>query len=131
MPGLPSIQLFDGMFRGLETALDVRRTQHTLIASNLANADTPNYKAKVIPFQDLLQDVMDRSLRGEQVDGAEAANQAVTEVEPLPWSLDGNSVVAEQQTVELTENSVMYQALSAGIGKRLAILRFAASDGKA
>ena len=46
--------LFDRLHSGLGTVLDLRQAQHSLSATNLANADTPGFKAKVIPFHDVL-----------------------------------------------------------------------------
>lgn len=130
MPSLSDIRLFDGMFSGMEQVLDLRRVQHTLIASNIANADTPHYQARELPFQDLLQDVMDRSVRGEHVDAESDAATALKELEPVPWATDENSVNPEHEVTKMTANSVMYDAVSQGMSRRLALLKFAASDGK-
>lgn len=130
MPTVSGFPLFDGMFTGLEEVLDLRRIQHTLTASNIANADTPDYRAQEIPFQELLADVMERAQDGDAVDAETLARNALVEREPLPWSLDGNSVEPEREAVRLTENSLLYNAVSNGLSRRLALLRFAASDGK-
>ncbi len=130
MSPLQGFTLFDGMFTGLEGVLDLRRVQHTLTAGNLANAETPGYRAKEIPFEQLLGDVMDGSMRGERQDVDDMAASELREIEPLLWSLDGNSVSAEDEAMKLASNQLMYNAVSGGISKRLAMLRFAASDGK-
>jgi len=120
-----SFGLFTGLDDGLQRVLDLRREQHGLIASNLANVDTPGWTAKEIDFSDVLSRV---------VDGAEAGDpMPEVTAESIPadvWSVDGNSVSAEHEAAKLTENSVMYNALAAGLGRRLAMLRYAASDGK-
>lgn len=121
-------RLFDGLHDGLERVLDLRRTQHTLTAGNLANADTPGYRAKEIPFAEVLGQVLDAAERG---DAEPMAGVQPVEMDPLPWALDGNSVSPEREAVKLTENSLLYNALATGVNKRLALLRFAASDGKA
>lgn len=130
MSPVQGFKLFDGMFTGLEGVLDLRSVQHRLTAGNLANADTPGYKAKELPFRELLGDVMDGSLKGERPDVNDMASSELREIEPLTWSLDGNSVSAETEAMKLAENQLMYNAVSGGISKRLAMLRFAASDGK-
>ena len=130
MVGLPGISLFDGMFQGMERVLDLRSIQHTLTAGNISNADTPNYRAKEIPFEELLAEVMDRSLDGKRVDPEEMVQSTIEEKEPTPWALDGNSVDAEAEAMRMTTNTLMYNALSGGMSRRLAMLRFAASDGK-
>mgnify|MGYP001455221606 CR=1 FL=1 len=52
--------LFDGLHNGLGQVLDLRMSQHSLTASNLANADTPGYKAKFIPFDRVLGEAVNQ-----------------------------------------------------------------------
>ncbi len=47
--------LNDPTFGYIKKALDIASLRADLIASNIANADTPHYKAKHIPFKDVLQ----------------------------------------------------------------------------
>ncbi len=119
------IQLFDGLHGGLERALDMRRTQHVLTAGNLANADTPGYVAREVPFDEVL---------GQEIRSAEEGRLPdevpVRELEAVPWALDGNSVNPEREAVKLTENSILYNALATSISRRMSLLRYAASDGK-
>jgi flagellar basal body rod protein FlgB len=51
----------DPMIGKLQDVLDLRMQQHALTASNLANADTPGYKAKVVDFGQVLGQVMGES----------------------------------------------------------------------
>ena len=128
MPG-SGFQLFDGVNTGVERVLDLRMAQTTLVAGNLANADTPGYLAKEIPFKDLLSDVMERAIGGAE-DLPDPNSVEVTEREALVTDLDGNSVDLEQQAGIMASNQVLYSALSTGVSRRLALLRFAASDGR-
>jgi flagellar basal-body rod protein FlgB len=132
--------LFDRLHVGLGQVLDLRQSQHALTASNLANSDTPAYKAQYIPFDEVLEAAVGR---GEQVDmrrtrgrhvsapGADASNPEIREIEPPPWAVDGNSVDPERESVRITENSLLYDAVARGLSRRMALLRYAASDGKA
>ena len=43
---MTEIRLFDGMYNGLEQVLDLRNRQHSLTATNLANANTPGFRAR-------------------------------------------------------------------------------------
>jgi len=131
--------LFDHIHQGLGKVLDLRQSQHALTASNLANADTPGFKAKYIPFDQILSKAMGKSTLPEMrrtdsqhvfAPASDIANPQINELEPVPWSVDGNSVVAEREQVRLAENAVMYNAVTTGLTKRLAMLKFAASDGK-
>lgn len=124
-----SFKLFDGFDSGVERVLDFRMAQHTLVSGNLANADTPGYLAKEIPFGELLGQVMDGALEGED-DLPEVDQVELSEREAGPQDLDGNSVDAEHEAAKLTSNLVLYNAISTGVSRRLALLRFAASDGR-
>jgi flagellar basal-body rod protein FlgB len=129
--------LFDGLHQGLQRVLDLRQAQHGLTATNLANADTPGYKAKVIPFDEILSAAVDQTEGMRRTDarhlagfGADAAHPEIEELEAPPWSLDGNSVVAEREAARLAENAMLFSGVSQGISRRLAMLRYAAGDGK-
>lgn len=119
------ISSFDPLTDGVHAALDLRHKQHVVTTTNLANADTPGYLARQIPFEALLA-------------GAVAAGEAgYAPVEPEyltlqapPGTLDGNSVSAEREAVRLTENSLVYNALTTGLSRHLDMLRFAASNGR-
>lgn len=127
MSSSSGIRLFDGLHAGLGQVLDLRRDQHALTATNLANADTPGFRAREIPFEEVLGQVLDAAEHGEPDPGSYAE---VRELDPLPWALDGNSVSPEREAVKLAENSILYNALTSSVSKRMALLRFAASDGK-
>ncbi len=120
------VRLFDAVGAGVQRALDLRQVQHILSAANLANADTPGYHAREVPFADLLGRAVDAAENGESA----APEEEIREVDPVAWALDGNSVSPEAEAVKLTENSLMYNALSTGMSRHLALLRFAASNGK-
>jgi flagellar basal-body rod protein FlgB len=124
---MTGIQLFDGMYDGLEKVLDLRSRQHALTATNLANANTPGFKARELDFDSMLNDMMERSINGEKVEESEVQ---VTEKAVPPWVRDGNSVDAEHEAAKLSENSLLYNAVATGTSRRLELLQFAASDGK-
>ena len=119
--------LFNRIHTGAMDVLDLRQMQNSLSASNIANADTPHYKAKLIRFDELLEDAMGSdkfSLRRTQerhlmgFDGA-PDDPTVTELEPPPWSLDGNSVQLEREMVRLKSNALMYRTLIQGMTLRV------------
>jgi len=51
-------------------------------------------------------------------------------VEAPLWSEDGNSVYSEREVARLNANALQYTAVSKGLSRKLALLRFAASDGR-
>jgi len=129
----------DPLVDGLQKVLDLRQEQHGLTAANLANVDTPGYRARVIDFETALSDAMGQgeglalrttdahhlSLSG----GAESPE--ILELAPPPYAEDGNSVLAERETSLMVANQLVYSGVARVVSARLAMLRFAASDGKA
>ena len=124
---MTGIKLFDGMYDGLEQVMDLRSRQHALTATNLANANTPGFKARELDFDSLLQDVMERATDGDPLSESEIQ---VHEMPLSPWSRDGNSVDPEHETAKMTSNTLLYNAIATGTARRLSLLQFAASDGK-
>src|SRR3954469_20525728 len=63
----------DDYLRFNEAALSLRSSRQQLLASNIANADTPNYKARDIDFASALQGVLSRTTPPAGVPAATAA----------------------------------------------------------
>ena len=124
--------LFDRVHNGIGNVLDLRSQQSAMTAGNIANTDTPNYKAKFIPFDELLQTTMgtdDMSMRRTRpghLSGMQGTvdDPVIEEIEAPPWALDGNSVSLEREMVRLKSNALQYSALTRGMTKRLSMLRF-------
>ena len=123
--------LFDRIHNGMGKVLDLRSQQSAMTAGNIANTDTPNYKAKFIPFDELLKTTMGtdnmamKQTRSGHLSGMQgsASDPDVEEIEAPPWALDGNSVSLEREMVRLKSNALQYSAITKGITKRLGILR--------
>ena len=130
--------LFDRLHYGLSNVLELRQKQHSLTAANIANADTPHYKAKYIRFDKLLVEAIGtdkatmKKTHDKHVSGlhGSVSDPKVFTLDPAPWVLDGNSVSLERETVRLKENSLMFRSVTKGISKKLSMLRYAANNGK-
>ncbi|AQA18079.1 flagellar basal-body rod protein FlgB [Halioglobus japonicus] len=116
----------NAMFQFHEQNLGLRHYRQTLLANNIANADTPNYKATDIRFSDALSKATDNSHVSRQfahpvrqVKGHIAletpvqtsfGNSDLLYRIPSQASIDGNSVDIDQERAEFLDNSVRYQA---------------------
>jgi len=80
-------------------ALSVRSQRMGLLASNIANASTPGFKARDLDFRS--------ALAAEQ--GAGRVADAVKYRVPLQTSMDGNTVELSQEQTDFAENAVQYQ----------------------
>ncbi len=96
-------------------ALDVRRQRTELLASNIANADTPGYKAKDIDFRAALEQANKMNVdMARPHAGHLNLNPSTPFYEQYRTSeqasLDGNTVDIQQEKAAVAENSVRYQA---------------------
>jgi flagellar basal-body rod protein FlgB len=89
-------------------ALQLRERRTELLATNLANADTPGYKARDMDFKSALAAATTRSSTGLGTAG-DAATHLKYRV-PLAPSLDGNTVDTQLEQAAFAENAVRYQA---------------------
>lgn len=98
--------------------LESRRTE--LLASNLANADTPGFKSRDIDFKAALAQagqsqatlpLKTTSATHQQIAGTGSGGEAQMKYRvPLAPSLDGNTVDAQLEQAAFAENAVRYQA---------------------
>ena len=90
-----------------------RRT--LLIGENIANVDTPNYKARDIDFNSALQNAKSDQINMTATHSAHiglasgAENSAIQYRIPTQASADGNTVDMQKEQAAFAENSVRYQ----------------------
>jgi len=102
--GIAVVDRLDDMFRFQTEALKLRSQRQELLASNIANADTPNYKAVDFDFaRSLTQAVATPS-------AAPAAVPSVLYRQPTQPSLDGNTVEMDVERAQFADNTVRYEA---------------------
>ena len=111
----------DQMFQFQQTALNLRAARQELIASNIANVDTPNYKAKDIDFASALEGALNGNGQKLQVVttsqqhlmGATGENVMGAPVQyrnPLQPSADGNTVDMDVEQAQFANNALRYEA---------------------
>lgn len=108
------MSLEDGLFGLHGKALELRSQRLNLLASNIANASTPGYKARDIDFESALRDATDK---GESV--AKAASSSMGYRIPLQPSLDGNTVELSTEQTLFAENAVKYQTTLSFLESRI------------
>lgn len=126
--------MFDNIFGIHEQALMLRGQRVGVLAANLANVDTPNYKARDFDFYATLAGVDEAPLplAVTQVGHVAAGAQADAGIDlkyrnPYQASLDGNTVEAPVEQANFAENSVRYQASLTFINQTIASLQLAIS----
>lgn len=121
-------QLFDPLLSTLSQSLNLRMQQHGLSTSNIANAETPEYRAKRLDFEAAFDKVMQASAEGETISRGDLAT-AMDEIEAPAWSEDGNSVNPDEEMTVLVTNNMLFNATVEVMNRRLAMLEYAATDG--
>ena len=112
-------------------ALKVQSRRMEVLADNLANVDTPNYKARDIDFKAALAQAgspdaplaLTTTTAGQigstSGSGDPATDTALKYRTPLAPSLDGNTVDAQMEQAAFADNTVRYQATLTFLSSRL------------
>ena len=104
-----------------ERALDVRSGIHETIASNMANEETPGYKARHLPFQETLGAVLHGTgpvnpvathPRHLSVGSEESRVFQQTVKQEAGAGLDDNTVNLEKEMTLMAENTLLYMAVN-------------------
>ena len=112
--------LFDPIMRGLAQALTLHQRRHEVLSSNLANVETPRFRAKELDFSAALDEAFQVQESGETADGR---RPEVIEDVTAPPRADGNTVDLDMQMAKLSANGTSYLALARILGHRIALLR--------
>ena len=122
----------------ISDALDYRAARQDMIASNIANADTPFYKPRDIRFEDALAqkkaDILEedtQKLKMAQTNSSHLSQKSeTTDFKPTIYFRDGhmarndgNSVDIDVETTEMSKNSIMFNALIQANKKDSAIFK--------
>src|SRR5471030_1557021 len=116
----------DNFLRFNETALSLRSQRQTVLASNIANADTPNYKARDVDFSSALQGALAKASPSAAATLKTTAAQhypnppqdgsTMADGTPLLYrgvvqgSVDGNTVDMDVERNQFADNAVRYEA---------------------
>lgn len=103
-----------------ESALRIRAERAGVLSGNLANVNTPNYKARDIDFQAALNTQMNDSGRGVQLRSTHRGHIDLSQTEsigserlyrlPSQPSIDGNTVEEQVEHAEFMKNNLEFQA---------------------
>ena len=132
--------IFSGTVSLVEQALNVRSRKHSVLASNIANIDTPHYKA----FDVIVKEEMEK-IAGDQKSvefrrtqprhlpaRAEVGSVVPKRVETVQTGMrqDGNTVDLDKSMADLSENTILYTALAQIAAKKFEGLKSVINEGK-
>ena len=117
------VSLLDSTQLTLEAGMRGAWMRQTLLTNNIANADTPGYQREDVNFQATLRSAL------ESGEGALRQVQFQPEVQPGATGPDGNGVSVDQESAQVAENGLDYQAMTQVLGARDSIMRSAMGVG--
>jgi flagellar basal-body rod protein FlgB len=105
----------------LSRQLDIAGLRHRVIAQNIANVNTPNYRQLKVSFDQAFTRELDR----QQFAQALQVQPEVTEGEGGAVRADGNNVDIDVELAELTKNTLLFRTYAQLMTTRLTLLRTA------
>ncbi len=134
--------LFGGTFARLEAGVIARERAQAVFSGNIANADTPNYKADRRTFADFLE----ASRKARQPVPMRVTNSAHMDVassstplnidgvfrhhDDVNFRMDGNTVDTQQEMVKMAENQMLHDLSIKLLKSKLTGLRSAIREGR-
>lgn len=140
--------LDDATMRIMRAALDGLALRQQVTGNNIANAETPGFKASVVRFEEQLQRALDS---GRRLDGQpmelqlvrtnaahftaegqmdEALGPRVEQISNTGGRNDQNNVDIDREMITLADTAIHYQALTRLLAKRFAMLKAAVTEGR-
>ncbi|MFA1818576.1 flagellar basal body rod protein FlgB [Virgibacillus oceani] len=112
------MNMFGGTIQKLENSLAFASAKNQTIANNIANVDTPNYKAKEVVFKDVLHNEIAQTGEAKRThdnhlpfSGTSSTPYHVSAQQSMSYNHNGNNVDIDKEMAELAKNQVHYQAL--------------------
>lgn len=111
----------------MEKAMSFLWTKQAAILDNISNAETPNYKPKVVTFEEGLRDKLEAAQKqttpGHAVRKVLNSAEIVVEEQQESTRMDDNGVNVTEQSVEMIRNAYQLQYVMRAIGDDLSRLR--------
>lgn len=106
---------------GLERALKILSERAKVLANNLANANTPAYIRRDVPFFGLMRAILS---------GGDELPNAVQIDLTHPVRADGNNISPERELASLTETALLYRTVLQLMAKEIEQLKLAITEGR-
>lgn len=118
----------------LRSGLDYHLTRQNVLSTNLANVDTPGFRARDVERINPFDREMNVALRATDSShiGTDPTRAVAKIFRPqdMPPDADGNNVNLDKEVVKMTSNHVRYETIGNLVAHELAILAWAANDGR-
>jgi flagellar basal-body rod protein FlgB len=122
--------LFDKTIDTISKSLDLHLQRHAVISDNIANAETPFFKARRVDFEAELQRAVEEN---EVVPGVNDVQSIEAHVSQEPFSEVGqdlNTVDMDREMAAMNKNDVKYSANSQALSRKFLLLKYAIGEGE-
>jgi flagellar basal-body rod protein FlgB len=109
----------DSVFAVLSSALDGLSLRQRVIADNIANVDTPGFRATSVDFES--------SLRAAVENGGQGELNAQLLATDTPAGANGNNVDLRKETLAATQTQFQYQLMTRAVSDRFSLIKTVAS----
>lgn len=125
----------DATLKAIAASLNMRQMRQEIISSNIANAETPGYKAKRVDFEEALANALDiekeRMMKTSDKKhhtvgggGLDTLQAKIYEDPNGVVSEDGNTVDRDQEMAMMAKNRLLYEAAVQLLNKKLGLLKY-------
>lgn len=121
--------IFGGTISNLERGLDFSAAKQKTIAQNIANVDTPNYKARSVSFNEFLSDAKTTTIAAQRTEqkhlnfSGKTSASGVFDYQNFRYSNNGNGVDMDKEQANLATNQLYYNALVDRVSGKLNTLQ--------
>lgn len=130
-------EIFGSAIRSAEAAMGVRAVRQDLLASNIANAETPGYRALDVDFEATMREMLGQQEHGLPARMGETGQPSRPLMDALQIVGDDtvsignaqNTVDVDRQMAHLEENGLMFRVTAQLAGMRFASLKNVVSEG--
>lgn len=128
--------LFSNTISILEKGLDYSSVKQKVISSNIANVDTPNYKAKDVNFSAFFAHEKAKVIEAKRTNirhipfQSSSGNLSIVNRKNVQYNHNGNSVDLDKEMADLATNQIYYNALTERINGKFQTLQTVIKGGK-
>ena len=130
------MSLFKGTISSLENALNYASLKQKVISNNIANSDTPNYKAKAVSFSKMFESELSNTMVANKTNArhydfsSSDSTNGVYVNKNVSYNHNGNSVDVDQEMSSLAKNQIYYNAVTDRINGKFQSLQSVIRGGK-
>ncbi len=127
---MPGPLLFDKSFATLQKVIALRQKRQQVIASNIANSETPGYHPRRLEFESELQGALTSRGRIKRTDPRHFGSGGDVRRIAGRVRTEKDAVNVDQEMVILAENQILYEAAVQALNKKLGLLKYVAQGGR-